>query len=71
MVRNGMDYNINDGFYELLFKEDGVYLCVYPPEGDGRRLELKEVLERLARKKSGILTGARSNSRSQGRTRSR
>lgn len=51
MVRNGMDYNINDGFYELLFKEDGVYLCVYPPEGDGRRLELKEVLERLARKK--------------------
>jgi uncharacterized protein (DUF342 family) len=46
-----MDYNINDGFYELLFKEDGVYLCVYPPEGDGRRLELKEVLERLARKK--------------------
>lgn len=51
MVRNGMDYNINDGFYELLFKEDGVYICVYPPEGDGRRLELKEVLERLARKK--------------------
>ena len=47
MVRNGMDYNINDGFYELLFKEDGVYLCVYPPEGDGRRLELKKSLNAL------------------------
>jgi len=51
MVRNGMGFNINDGFCELLFKEDGVYLCVYPPEGSGRRLDLNAVLDRLARKK--------------------
>ena len=51
MLRNGTDYNVNDGFCELLFKEDGVYLCVYPPEGNGKRLELNAVIDHLSRKK--------------------
>ena len=29
MVRDIRDYNINDGFCEILFKDDGVFLCVY------------------------------------------
>jgi len=51
MLRNDTDYNVNDGFCELLFKEDGVYMCVYPPEGNGKRLELNAALDRLERKK--------------------
>lgn len=48
---DNMDFNINDGFCELQFREDGVFLCVYPPEGNGKRLELNAVLDRLVRKK--------------------
>jgi uncharacterized protein (DUF342 family) len=51
MVRDIRDYNINDGFCEILFKDDGVFLCVYPPEGSGKRVELNTVLDRLTRKR--------------------
>jgi uncharacterized protein (DUF342 family) len=51
MSRNNAGRNINDGFYELLFKNDGIYICVYPPEANGRRLDTREVIERLNRKR--------------------
>jgi len=50
MSRNYIGSNINDGFYEVLFQNDGVFLCVYPPEANGKRLEAKDVIERLTRK---------------------
>lgn len=43
--------NINDGFFQLLFQNDGVFLVVNPPAGKGKIVESKEVLDRLARKK--------------------
>ncbi len=51
MGRNYIGNNINDGFYEILFQSDGVFLCVYPPEANGKRLETKDVIERLNNKK--------------------
>ncbi len=50
MGRNYIENNINDGFYELLFQSDGVFISVYPPEANGKRLETKDVIERLNRK---------------------
>lgn len=50
MSRNYIGNNINDGFYEILFRSDGVYLSVYPPEANGRRLEAKDVIDRLNKK---------------------
>lgn len=43
--------NINDGFYQLLFQNDGVYLTVNPPANRGRRVEARDVIDRLARKR--------------------
>ncbi|MGE5615198.1 MAG: DUF342 domain-containing protein [Bacillota bacterium] len=43
--------NVNDGFYQILYLNDGVYLSVYPPEGIGKRVDLQTVLDRLERKK--------------------
>ena len=40
--------NVNDGFFQLLFQNDGVFLTVYPPAGRGRRVELRDVEDRLA-----------------------
>lgn len=51
MGRNYIGNNINDGFYEVLFKNDGVFICVYPPETNGKRLETKDVIDRLNKKK--------------------
>lgn len=42
---------VNDGFFQLLFQGDGVFLCVYPPVGNGKRVEPNEVLERITKKK--------------------
>ncbi len=47
-MKNGS--NVNDGFYELVYKEDGVYIVVNPPVGKGRKVETWEVLEKLNRK---------------------
>lgn len=51
MDRSNMDFNINDGFCELQFKDDGVYLTVHPPVGNGKRLEINAVIDWLVRKK--------------------
>lgn len=42
---------INDGIFEIAFKEDGVYLTVYPPSGRGKRVEINDVVEHLSRKR--------------------
>ncbi len=41
---------VNDGFFEIKYQKDGVYLIVYPPVGKGRRVEAREVLDKLNRK---------------------
>ena len=51
MDRSNMDFNINDGFCELQFKDDGVYLTVHPPFCNGKRLEIYAVIDLLVRKK--------------------
>jgi uncharacterized protein (DUF342 family) len=43
--------NINDGFFQLLFQNDGVFLTVNPPVGKGRRVEAREAIDRLAHKR--------------------
>ena len=43
--------NIDDGFFEIRFFENGVYLVVYPPADNGKKVELNEVLGKLERKK--------------------
>jgi len=50
MSRNMTSNNINDGFFELTYHPDGVFLRVYPPEKNGRGLETKDVMDSLERK---------------------
>jgi len=42
--------NLNNGFYEITYKEDGVYLMVYPPVEKGKPVEARDVLDKLAKK---------------------
>ena len=42
--------NMNDGFVEIKFSGDGVYLTVFPPIERGKRVELNTVLDMLVRK---------------------
>lgn len=42
--------NVNDGFFEIKYGEDGLYLSIYPPVGKGRRVEARDVIEKLNRK---------------------
>jgi uncharacterized protein (DUF342 family) len=41
----------NDGVYELEYREDGVYLKVDPPIAKGKRIETREIVERLNKKR--------------------
>jgi uncharacterized protein (DUF342 family) len=43
--------NINNGFYQILYQSDGVYLSVFPPADNGKRVDVQSVLDRLERKK--------------------
>lgn len=40
-----------DGSYKILYREDGVYIETSPPVGNGRKISLKDVWERLEYKK--------------------
>jgi hypothetical protein len=40
-----------DGSYKLVYKDDGVYIEINPPIGNGRKIKLEDVRERLAYKK--------------------
>lgn len=42
--------SVNNGFFQLIYQNDGVYIVVYPPVGKGKRVEVNDVIERLSRK---------------------
>lgn len=44
--------NVNDGFYQIMFQNDGVFLAVYPPADRGKRVEMQDIIDRLVRKKT-------------------
>jgi uncharacterized protein len=55
-ISNNQNTNdVNDGFFELDYREDGIFLIVYPPVEKGRKVQLNDVLDRLAGKKSLII----------------
>lgn len=41
---------VNDGYYEIKYQGDGVYLVVYPAVGSGRRITAEEVVSKLNHK---------------------
>ncbi|WP_136479443.1 DUF342 domain-containing protein [Acetivibrio thermocellus] len=41
----------NNGFFEIQYKEDGVYLTVHPPIGKDKAVEVNDVISRLTQKK--------------------
>lgn len=41
---------VNDGYYEIKYQGDGVYLVVYPAVGSGRRVTAEEVVAKLNHK---------------------
>ncbi len=43
--------NPGNGFIELLYRKDGVYLVVHPPGDKGVKVSLDDVMERIARKR--------------------
>jgi uncharacterized protein (DUF342 family) len=43
----GGNTNINDGFYELTFKNEGIFIKVYPPANNGRKVQVKDVIDKL------------------------
>ncbi|MCX8130296.1 MAG: FapA family protein [Clostridia bacterium] len=47
---SGSSNNVNDGFFEIKFQENGVVLTVFPPVGKGRRVEAREIIEKLNKK---------------------
>lgn len=51
MVADDTGNKVNDGFFKLLFQSDGVFLSVYPPVGNGKRIEQNDVLEKITKKK--------------------
>lgn len=51
MAVNDAGNNVNDGFFQLSFQNDGVFLSVYPPVGNGKRIEASAILERITRKR--------------------
>lgn len=46
----GVRKSINDGFFEIKYDRDGVFLIVNPPIDKGKRVETREVLERIVKK---------------------
>lgn len=49
-MNNSSNIKVNDGFFEIKFLSDGVYLIVCPPVGKGRRVEARDVIEKLNKK---------------------
>jgi hypothetical protein len=42
--------NLNDGFFEVKFQPDGIYLTVYPPVNKGKRVDSREIIDKLVKK---------------------
>lgn len=49
-MNNSSNNKMNDGFFEIKFLSDGVYLIVYPSIGKGKRVESKDIIEKLNKK---------------------
>ncbi len=47
---NNSGNRIHDGFFELLYQADGVYLKVHPPMGSGKKVTVNDVLNKMAKK---------------------
>lgn len=43
--------NVNDGYFEINYRPDGVHLTVYPPTVNGQKVELRDVLDKITRKR--------------------
>ena len=41
---------VNEGFFELKFLDNGVFITVYPAVGKGRKVETRDIIEKLNRK---------------------
>jgi uncharacterized protein (DUF342 family) len=48
---NDSESSIENGFFEIKYEENGVFLIVYPSVGKGKRIEANMVIDRLVRKK--------------------
>jgi uncharacterized protein len=59
--RIGMDTNVNlinnkiEGYFEINYQYDGIYITVFPPTGKGLRVTVDDVLERLNRKRVNFI----------------
>lgn len=42
--------NLNSGFFEISYREDGVFLSVYPPVDKTKPVEARDVFDKLAKK---------------------
>jgi uncharacterized protein len=42
--------SMNDGFFEIKFLDDGVFLTVNPPIGKGRKVDVNNIVEKLNKK---------------------
>jgi uncharacterized protein len=42
--------NLNDGFFDIKYLSDGVYLSIFPPTDRGKKVELREVIDTIAKK---------------------
>jgi len=49
-LKNQVGVSVNDGYFEIRYEADGVYLVVYPSVGKGKKVETWEVLDKLTRK---------------------
>ena len=50
-AKNISENNFNDGFFSLTFEQAGVYLTVYPSNGNGKKVLVSDVLDKLTKKK--------------------
>lgn len=42
--------NVNDGFFEIKYQPNGIFLTVFPPVGKGKRVEAREVIDKAVKK---------------------
>ncbi|TYQ13187.1 UNVERIFIED_CONTAM: hypothetical protein Cloal_4245 [Acetivibrio alkalicellulosi] len=43
--------NVNDGYFVLEYREDGIFMTVYPPVGKGKKVDIRDIIDRLTFKK--------------------
>lgn len=50
MDNSAMIRNVNDGFFEIKYQPNGIFLTVFPPVGKGKRVEVREVIDKAVKK---------------------